>query len=335
MPLDHYVSQVHLKRFYASDLNGKKMYAVRKTDGRAFPCGSEDVCRIEDGNTNPLLSEPRMIEEFAKLFEPKYNWACAVLQRGEVDPDAVFVIAGFAAFVMCCSPTGMRLGSAPFEATLPIEAQLIDRAGLFDAVPSELGEKSVTELIDEGSIVFEVDARYPQAIGIRNIIHQLTAYGNFHWDVLLNEHVDTPFFTSDFPVAVEASRDPRLVNRVVPLTPQLAIRICPRVELAGTKLAPTFEHFSFTVLRPSRQEILALNRTIVRSAETTVFYPTAASWVANFVSKHANFRVEIETTSLPIETGFYSVSRTVVREYVAPLKSGAISSFPDVPTLRS
>ncbi len=314
MPLDHYVSQVHLKRFYAADLDGKKMHAIRKTDGRMFFCGSEDVCRIEDGNTNAFLTEPRMIEEFAKLFEPKYTWACAILERGEVNPDAVFVIASFAAFVTCCSPTGMRLGSAPHKAMLPLEMQVLDRAGQLDPVPPELGEKSVTELIDEGILVFDIDARYPQAIGISNIINHVTAYGNFHWDILINEHAETPFFTSDFPVAVEASRDPRLVNRVVPLTPKLAIRICPRVELSGRKLEPTFERFSFTVLRPPRQEILGLNRTIVRSAETTVFYPTAAPWVAGFVGKHAKFRAEIETTNIADGAGFLTVSRIVVRE---------------------
>lgn len=319
MPLDHYVSQVHLKRFYAADLDGKKMHAFRKTDGRKFFCGAEDVCRIEDGNTNAFLSEPRMIEEFAKLFEPKYNWACATLERGEVDPDAVFVIASFAAFMMCCSPAGMRLGCAPYEAGLPIEAKLLDRAGEFDPMPPELGEKSVTELIDEGSLVFDINARYPQAIGISNIIDHVTAYGNFHWDILINEHAETPFFTSDFPVAVEASRDPRLVNRVVPLTPKLAVRICPRIELSGRKLEPTFERFSFTVLRPPRQEILGLNRTVVRSAETMVFYPMAAPWVARFVGKHAKFRAEIETTNIPDGTGYLTMSRTGVRDRdVAP-----------------
>ncbi|MEQ1497507.1 MAG: DUF4238 domain-containing protein [Novosphingobium sp.] len=320
MPLDHFVSQVHLKRFYASDLGGKKMHAIRKTDGRKFPCGSEDVCRIEDGNTNTFLSEPRMIEEFAKLFEPKYNWACAALEEGQVHPNVVFVIAGFAAFVMCCSPTGMRLGSAPLEALVPIEAQLMDRMGLFDIVPPELGEKSVTELINEGSLVFDIDGRYPQAIGIRNIVDHVTAFGNFHWDILINKHADTPFFTSDFPVAIEENSDPRIANRIVPLTPWLAIRICPRVELSGKKLEPTFEHFSYTAMTPSRHEILTLNRTIVRSAETIVFYPLIAPWVEGFVRKHAKFRVEIETTNIGIGTGFLSTSRTVVRPRNAPPK---------------
>jgi len=112
----------------------------------------------------------------------------------QVDPDAVFAIAGFAAFVMCCSPAGMRLVSAPHEAMLPVEAKLLDRAGQFDPAPPELGEKSVTELIEEGSLFFEIDARYPQAISIQNLIGQVAAYCNFHWDILLNQHLDTPFF---------------------------------------------------------------------------------------------------------------------------------------------
>jgi hypothetical protein len=48
--LDHYVSQVHLRNFYSPEL-GRKMYALRKSDLRAFPCRSEDVCRIEAGST--------------------------------------------------------------------------------------------------------------------------------------------------------------------------------------------------------------------------------------------------------------------------------------------
>jgi len=314
MARDHYVSQVHLKRFYASDLGGKKMHAFRKTDGRKFICGAEDVCRTEDGNTNKFLSEPRLIEEFARLFEPKYNWACEILERGEVHPDAVFVVGSFAAFVMCCSPTGMRLGSAPHEARLPIELKLLDRAGQLDPVPPQLGQKSVAELIDEGTLVFETDARYPQAIGISRVVELVKGYANFHWQILINKYIDTPFFTSDFPVAVEASRDPRVVNRIIPLTPQLAVRICPRVELSDNGIVTTFDNFTFEILAPSRQEIININRAIVRSAERDVFYSIAAPWVLGFVRKHARFRVEIESTNIPMGTGFLITSRTVVRE---------------------
>lgn len=317
MPLDHYVSQVHLKRFYAPALDGKKMHAFRKSDGHAFICGAKDVCRLSEGNTNTYLPEPRLVEEFLKLIEPKYNSACAAFATGEITPDAVFVVAGFTAYVMSCSPTSIRLGRAPLLDSLALGAKLLDRAGQIPKAPPVLGGKTLTELLADGTVAFEIDGKYPQAVGINNIINYVTQYGNSHWDILVNEHADTPFLTTDFPVAVEPSRDLRIVNRIVPLTPSLAIRICPRIELSDRRLGPTFEHFSYRRHRPSRSEIVALNRTIVRCAETQVFSPLAAPWVAGFVRKNARFRVEIDTTNIPDGKGFMSIVRTVVREHRA------------------
>ena len=50
VPLDHYVSQVHLKNFYSPVL-GSRMYATRKRDLKSFTPNSQSVCRIEDGST--------------------------------------------------------------------------------------------------------------------------------------------------------------------------------------------------------------------------------------------------------------------------------------------
>src|SRR5215475_8201703 len=68
MPLDHYVSQVHLKNFY-SPLLGELMYAFRKSDSKKFPTKAQDVCRITDHNTNPFLQQPRVIEDFLVVRE--------------------------------------------------------------------------------------------------------------------------------------------------------------------------------------------------------------------------------------------------------------------------
>ena len=180
------------------------------------------MCRLTEGNTNTYLPEPRLVEDFLKLVEPKYNAACAAFATGEITPDDVFVVAGFTAFVMSCSPAAMRLGVAPMQDSLALGAEIMDRAGQVPKAPPELGGKTLTELLLEGIVAFEVDAKYPQAVGISNIVGQVTQYGNFHWDILINEHPDTPFFTSDFPVAVEASRDLRIVNRIVPLMGSLS-----------------------------------------------------------------------------------------------------------------
>lgn len=290
------------------------MYAFRKPDGRPFICGAEDVCRTRDGSTNEYLPVPRLVEDFLKLVEPQYNAACSSLAQGNPTPDAVFVCAGFAASVMACSPAAMRLSTAPLEESLKVEAELLDRAGQLPKAPPELGGKTLSELLSEGAVAFDVDQKYPQAIGISSVFDRALRYGNAHWDILLNDHPDVPFFTSDFPVAVEASGDFRVVNRVVPLSPALAIRICPQPDLAERKLKPTFEHFSYTLQRPSRSRVVDLNRTIVRSAEEAVFYPLTACWVSPFVGRNGRYRVENETTRIKRGTGFLSMTRTVLRE---------------------
>jgi hypothetical protein len=50
MPLDHYVSQVHLRNFHSPALGGL-MFAIRKSDLKRFRTKSQDICRIEDNST--------------------------------------------------------------------------------------------------------------------------------------------------------------------------------------------------------------------------------------------------------------------------------------------
>lgn len=117
MALDHYVSQVHLKNFYSPALDGL-MYAIRKSDLKRFPTKSQDVCRIEDGSTNAYLTKDRAIEEFLKEVEPRYNAALAKLRDNKIDQESIASLAGFAAYIVSCSPTAMRLNSGPLKALL-------------------------------------------------------------------------------------------------------------------------------------------------------------------------------------------------------------------------
>jgi hypothetical protein len=122
MALDHYVSQVHLKNFYSPAL-GNRMYAIKKSDLKRFQCDSRSVCRIEEGNTNANLTHDRAIEDFLYTVEPRYNASVAKLRNGEIDQDCIHAIAGFTAYVACCSPTGMRIH--PLAARLPIVSQAV------------------------------------------------------------------------------------------------------------------------------------------------------------------------------------------------------------------
>src|SRR4051794_17869731 len=73
-------------------------------------------------------------------------------------------------------------------------------------------------------------------IGISNIMNHVSIFGNAQWEILRNEDAHSPFFTSDFPVAIEPTADPRVLSKLVPLTPNLAVRITPRIEMSGADL---------------------------------------------------------------------------------------------------
>jgi hypothetical protein len=94
MPLDHYVSQVRLKNFYSPALD-ELMFAVRKSDGKLFCCNSRSVCRIEDGSSNAYLRKDRLIEEFLRFIEPKYNRSLRKIYENTFDQECILPIAGF------------------------------------------------------------------------------------------------------------------------------------------------------------------------------------------------------------------------------------------------
>jgi len=102
------------------------MYAIRKKDLKAFTPDAESVCRIEEGNTNPYLKDARVIEEFLKTVEPAYNSAVEKLLTDKIDGDCIYVIAGFAAYILTCSPTAMRLHSAPMKHMIEETGRALD-----------------------------------------------------------------------------------------------------------------------------------------------------------------------------------------------------------------
>ena len=207
MALDHYVSQVHLKRFYSPEL-GELMYTTRKRDLKSFTPNSKAVCRTDEGNTNDFLVDPRAIEEFLKRIEGKYNRSVSLLETGNPNNEAVYVIAGFLSYLLTCSPAAMRMNAELMKENVEAITKAADARGAFAPPPAELGGKDLTDLLDSGGIKIVVDPKMPQAVGIANILNRVAAFGNCKWDILINEHENCPFFTSDFPVANEEFAGP-------------------------------------------------------------------------------------------------------------------------------
>jgi hypothetical protein len=314
MPLDHYVSQVHLRNFYSPKL-GERMYALRKSDLLTFHCKSEDVCRIESGSTNPYLTEPRIIEEFLTTVEPHYNSALAKLRANDIDRQSIYVIAGFVSYVLTSSPAGMRIFSEPLQKTSEASARVIDAQGLIPLAPAALGGKSLSELLADGTAKIDIDPKYPQALGITTILGRLSIFGNSKWDILRNDFPDSPFFTSDYPLAIEADCDPRIVHRIVPLAPDIAIRIVPDPTLARDKIDFAFPNFRHKFRRLRHAEVVEINRLIVRSAEDFVFYRDDKPWVREFIRKNRHFRIETITRQFPVDRGILNLSSQTIAPY--------------------
>ncbi|MES0032374.1 DUF4238 domain-containing protein [Mesorhizobium sp. M0040] len=314
MALDHYVSQVHLRNFYSDDARGR-LVAVRKDDLKRFYPWSEDVCRIEDGSTNAYLNEPRAIEAFLKRIEPNYNRALAAVRERRIDAEDVNVVAGFVAYVASCSPAAMRLHSAPITASTEAGMQILDAQGLMPPAPKELGERSMSELLADGAVTINIDGKYPQAIGISQIEQRVHVFGNALWDVMRADPGDGAFLTSDFPIALGASYDNRVVSKTVTLAPDLAICIHPQLSERSREPDFTFPSFRARFRRLKPSGIRAVNRELVRSAENLVFASRDEPWLTRFVRRHRDFRADAVISTLPMPNGG---SMIVARQAIVP-----------------
>lgn len=319
MPLDHYVSQVHIKNFSAPELDGR-VYAIRKSDLKKFEPHSQDICRIEDNSTNSYLKEDRLIEDFLKEVEPKYNTSIEKLRSGKLDRESIYTICGFVAYVMTCAPAGMRVHVAPLKNAVEALGMMLDSRGEIPRAPAVLGNKTLTELMASGEISVKVDQKYPQAMGISSIMHFVSTFGNSPWEVLINNDPDNPFLTSDYPVAIEVVDPNNLalpINRIVPLTPNLALRIIPDLALRRLKPDLTFQKSRLRQRELGHQEVRYINRLLVECAEDLVISSINFPWLERMVEKYRSFRIEGVTSKVEKRDGFFLPATLRIRSSAA------------------
>ena len=118
------------------------------------------------------------------------------------------------------------------------------------------------------------------------------------------------------PDAIEKTQEPRVLNRIVPPTPDLAIRIMPDLKLDNGKADFTFANFRCRTRNLGRQEVIELNRLIVRCAEDSVFYRDNQSRVLPFIAKNRHYRVEPKTARIKVGTGTVLISTLVIASQV-------------------
>lgn len=314
MALDHYVSQVHLKNFYSKEL-GELMHAFRKTNMQYFTPNSSSICRIDEGSTNNYLKEERIIEEFLKDIEPYYDRAVDSVLGKKINQDTIYVIAGFLSYVYACSPTGIRINKEPLKHIVEETADILEKQGKLTPIdlPGHEG-KSIKEIFESGALNVEIDPKYPQAICISDIISYLTFFGNCTWEFLINDFQDSPFFTSDFPIGFERSKDPRIINKILPLRPTLAVRVLPHPEIDTKNPDPSFSMFKYRFRKLSRKEVSDINRLIVRCAEEIVLSSVNTEWVEPFIRKNSKYHIKPKVTKIPAGGGSYHYFSTEIVE---------------------
>ncbi|MBW2603071.1 MAG: DUF4238 domain-containing protein [Deltaproteobacteria bacterium] len=302
MALDHFVSQVYLKNFYSPKM-GNLMYAIRKSDLKPFTPNSQSVCRIEEGNTNSYLREDRIVEEFLENIEPRYNNALAKLIHDNIDQECIFVIAGFIAYVSTCSPAAMRIHSEILQVFVEETAKKISSKRTLRPPPIDLGGKNLYDYLENKNIRMKVNPKFPQAVGITEILNITKQYGNYDWDILINPFNDSPFFTSDFPIAIECTEKLHVHNLIIPLAPDVSVRIRSNHTSKQEQKDYSFSGFQRTIQKLNRTEVKTINRLIVRCAETMVFFRDQYEWISNFVKKNACFRIKTRTQKVADNKG--------------------------------
>ena len=279
----------------------------------SFDCRPKSVCRIDEGSTNRFLENERAVEDFLKTIEPRYNRALDTMRQGKPDTDSIYVIAGFIAYVATCSPGAMRIHADQVAANVHATALLLDAQGKFDPPPKSMGVSSLSEALQSGLVAVKIDEKFPQAIGISVITDLTLLLGNFSWELITNT-TGSAFLTSDYPVAIEPNETPGIFNRVVPLAPDIAVRLLPRHEARQIKGEMKFPLFRHRTINATHGQVRTINLSTVRCAEDSIFSPQLSAWIKPFVDRNRRFGIVPHSVRHKTNGGYLTVSSMKVEE---------------------
>ena len=133
------------------------------------------------------------------------------------------------------------------------------------------------------------------------------------WEFIWNPFEDSPFLTSDFPVAIAPERSERALRRFVPLRPDLGAFVSPS-RVASDNRPTEFTNFTSRVRTAKRPEVHALNRLIVQCAEDMVFASTNGPWINRLVQRNAKVSLVHATGRKKIGNGYYTFTSLGIGE---------------------
>jgi hypothetical protein len=299
MTQDHFVSQTYLTPFCDTNAGGK-LHAYRKANGTVFHPSPHGVCKERDGDLNSkfIPHRPELLGDLRSLFEPHWPQCVKDMFAHNISADDRWHISCAIANFMACTPTWRDIGAG--MAT----RQLAGHLSFAKAMQAKHGGNpdlpvEAIQALEQDQI--HIDPDYIKCIQTKMFLDLAWATYNQNWDVIFNA-TDCPFLTSDNPFAyltMETITEP--VSRVLPVTPQLCLRITYDIREAGP-LDLSKRHkggLRFGHINADSAQIV--NRFAVMCADRFVFSSIDSPDVANFVRKYGDYRIVEDYVELPGE----------------------------------
>ncbi len=308
---DHYVAQAYLKNFTAD--NGLLIPYYKRGQAIVGKAKSpKSVCYRPEGNTNSYFSDPRVLEDYLIPLENRWNENLEKLETGQCDPTCRVEIASYLAFLRTCTPTAIRQSVGNLKGILSSTAKVLASQGLLhsDKFSKEFNDFMVAKLMND-ECEFQVQEEYAHARNIEILDRLPITLCNADWKVLLTK--GNNFLTSDNPFCLyHPGKDPMVAWCYIPLRPDMALLLRPKIENAEIIREKKFENLSFGNIeygrvRPKFQFLF--NQDLVRHAEEKVFFPERADWVERIVRENKDWKAISQVDVLPCDDGLLNIVR--------------------------
>lgn len=324
MPRDHYVAQTYLKHFLDPNLD-KLLHAYDKKLLKHFTPTTKNICCAQDWDTNPYFEDERAVDKYLRIIEPKWNDGVENIGDLLKYEEIKYFMAGYIAVLVSCTPSSVRTSTHAIEEIIASSSNIIaqqmqnypERFPDQKPLPPEIFE----QILAAGGLKATVDPKHTHARSMQNLINLQWCFYKSPWMILDNE-TDSPFLTSDFPVAYYYPKpQTRVPYRFVPISPRYAILIKTSTDRADRK-APEepFSEYPITEIdiRPVKSTFpKILNKLTIQGAEQFIISAYDAPWIMKLVKKYKNWKMDSGTVRLPYENGEMIISRNMPREQAA------------------
>lgn len=304
MPQDHFVPQTYLKHFGDPAVGGM-LHGYSKISGKYFPAWPKDICREPDGDIAAYLSRPKLLGDFRKVFESGWDRTIGNVARRTVTTEDRFIIAGFMAALLTCTP-GWRRVVIKVARDLAVEnLRLAHRmCKAHGPIPADFPVEELA-MVERGELRIDIDSEWIKASVVSHLSLQFWRIFHSDWRIVINES-NEPFLTSDYPVAVLPHVfQGAAFGRSLPLSPSSCLFLAFRPELAlpentSSLLLSALEEESRGQMTWAVAQSIGvgnLNRVQVRSAEDSVLTNVPSLDLQRTVARNAHIGMDVEVTT--------------------------------------